>query len=142
MKQWQMTVIQNGPRKSSPGPQHSINTEINRVARTRAKRKAGYFFVAHSVHRHKDITTSNRVEHHSCTGAQGFFAHSVFQTQFNCNKFSMPKSFEIKIYAGSCCFWWSFKGSIVGGPINAVSFTSSYFVVRVINSAITRCRAR
>ena len=38
-----------GPRKSSPGPQHSVNTEINAVARTRAKRKAGYFFVAHPV---------------------------------------------------------------------------------------------
>ena len=30
--------------------QHSVNTEINTVARTRAKRKAGYFFVAHSVY--------------------------------------------------------------------------------------------
>jgi len=27
----------------------SVNTEINRVARTRVKRKAGYFFVAISV---------------------------------------------------------------------------------------------
>jgi len=79
------TIVQGGPRKSSLGRQHSVNTEINAVAieddqrwgaemvtarlltdcsdtlcdvhtnarenitRTRAKRKAGYFFVAHSV---------------------------------------------------------------------------------------------
>jgi len=42
-------IVQDGPRKSSPVPLHSVNTEINTVARTRAKRKAGYFFVAHSV---------------------------------------------------------------------------------------------
>jgi acyl-ACP thioesterase len=38
-----------GPRISIPGPWHSVNTEINTVARTRAKWKAGYFFVAHSA---------------------------------------------------------------------------------------------
>ena len=42
-------LFHGGPRKSSPGPQHSVNTEINTVARTRLKRKAGYFFVAHAV---------------------------------------------------------------------------------------------
>ena len=41
---------EGGPRKSSPGPYHSVNTEINTVARTSAKWNAGYFFVAHSVH--------------------------------------------------------------------------------------------
>jgi hypothetical protein len=61
---------------------------------------------------------------------------------FNSNKSSMRKYSEIKIYSGSWCFWCSFKGSIVGRPINTVSFTSHYFVVRVISSAITRCRAR
>ena len=39
------------PRKSSPGPQQSVNTEINTVAGARAKRKAGYFFVAHPIHK-------------------------------------------------------------------------------------------
>jgi len=46
-------TIRGPPRgwatKSSPGPEHSVNTEINTVARTRAKQKAGYFFVAHPV---------------------------------------------------------------------------------------------
>jgi hypothetical protein len=42
-------VIQNGPRKSSPCPYHSASTEINTVARTLVKQKAGYFFVAHPV---------------------------------------------------------------------------------------------
>jgi len=43
------THTKDGPRKISPGPLHSINTEMNTVARTRAKRKAGYFIVAHPV---------------------------------------------------------------------------------------------
>jgi hypothetical protein len=36
------------PTLSSPGPKHSINTEINTVAKY--KRKAGYIFVDHSVY--------------------------------------------------------------------------------------------
>jgi hypothetical protein len=36
-------LIQNGPRKSSPGPQHSIDREINTVAKCKCKRKSGYF---------------------------------------------------------------------------------------------------
>jgi len=40
---------QSGPRKSSPGPLHNINTEINTVTKRKCKRKAGYFFVAHPV---------------------------------------------------------------------------------------------
>jgi hypothetical protein len=51
-------VIQNGPRKSSPGPQHSVNTEINTVATTPAKRKAGYFFVAYSVYSRFQASTA------------------------------------------------------------------------------------
>ena len=59
----QSARIQNGPRKSSrlpfcTCPCYCINfciyamprTEINTVARTRTKRKAGYFFVVHPVY--------------------------------------------------------------------------------------------
>jgi hypothetical protein len=37
-------MIQDGPRKSSPGPYQSVNTEISRVARDTCKTEGGLLF--------------------------------------------------------------------------------------------------